>query len=57
MRNIDKIKTMKAWELAEFLYEVSNGATKFTTCEDKCLKCDKTDGWCISNIAEWLISE
>lgn len=54
MTNEEKIKNMSTWELAEFIYNVSNGATKITNCNDECLKCDKSDVWCISEIGEWL---
>ena len=36
MTNADKIRNMSNWELAEFIYNVSNGATKISTCEEKC---------------------
>lgn len=41
MTNADRIRAMSNWELAEFLYSVSNGATKISTYK----------------IGEWLISE
>ena len=34
MTNADRIRAMSNWELAEFIYNVSNGATKFSTCEE-----------------------
>ena len=57
MTNADKIKTMSNWELAEFIYNVSNGATQITTCKEECKKCKYSDEYCIFQIGEWLISE
>lgn len=54
MTNEENIKAMDTWELAEFIYNVSNGATKISTCENDCMKCEYSDAWCISNIGEWL---
>ena len=47
MTNADRIRNMSNWELAEFIYNVSNGATKITTCCEKCAVCEKTDDYCI----------
>ena len=57
MTNADKIRAMSNWELAEFIYNVSNGATKISTCEEKCAECEYSDGYCTYMIGEWLISE
>ena len=57
MTNADKIRNMSNWELAEFIYNVSNGATKISTCDEVCAKCEYLDGYCIYLIGEWLISE
>ena len=57
MTNADKIRNMSNWELAEFIYNVSNGATKISTCCERCAVCEKTDDYCIYQIGEWLISE
>ena len=35
MTNADRIRNMSNYELAEFIYNVSNGATKISTCEEK----------------------
>ena len=57
MTNADKIKAMSNWELAEFIYNVSNGATQITTCKEECKKCEYSNSYCIFQIGEWLISE
>ena len=57
MTNADRIRKMTNWELAEFIYNVSNGATKISTCEEECAKCEYSDGYCTYQIGEWLISE
>ena len=57
MTNADRIRSMTNWELAEFIYNVSNGATKISTCEEECAKCEYADDYCIYQIGEWLISE
>lgn len=57
MTREEKIRTLSRWELAEFIYDVSNNSIKITTCNNECAKCESTDSWCISNIAEWLMSE
>ena len=57
MTNADKIRNMSNWELAEFIYNVSNGATKISTCNEKCAVCEYSDDYCIYQIGEWLNSE
>lgn len=57
MTNADKIRNMSNWELAKFIYEVSNGATQISTCEEECAKCKYSEGYCICQIGEWLIDE
>ena len=57
MTNADEIRNMSNWELAKFIYGVSNGATQISTCEEECAVCKKTDDYCIYQIGEWLISE
>ena len=57
MTNADKIKAMSNWELAEFICNVSNGATQITTCKEECKKCEYSNGYCIFKIGEWLLSE
>ena len=57
MTNADKIRNMSNWELAEFIYNVSNAATKISTCEEKCAECEYSEDYCIYQIGEWLISE
>ena len=57
MTNADRIRNMSNWELVEFIYNVSNGARKISTCCERCAVCEKTDEYCIYQIGEWLISE
>ena len=57
MTNADRIRSMTNWELAEFIYNVSNGATKISTCEKECALCKSSESNCIYQIGEWLISE
>lgn len=57
MTNADKIRAMSNWELAEFIYNVSNRATQITTCKKECKKCKCSDAYCTFQIGEWLISE
>ena len=57
MTNADRIRNMSNCELAEFIYNVSNGATKISTCEEKCASCEYSDNYCTYMIGEWLISE
>ena len=57
MTNADKIRNMSNWKLAEFIFNVSTGATKISTCEEECANCEYPDGYCIYQIGEWLISE
>lgn len=54
MTNAERIKNMSNWELAEFIYNVSNGATEISVCKEECAKCEFSDGYCISEIEEWL---
>ena len=57
MTNEEKIRNMSRWELAEFIYNVSNGATEISTCKDECAECGYSDGYCTYQIAEWLMKE
>jgi len=57
MTNADRIRQMSIWELSEFIYNVSNGATKISTCEKECANCKYSDSYCIFQIGEWLINE
>lgn len=57
MTNGDKIRNMTDWELAEFIYNVSNGATEISVCNEKCKECGKSESWCISQIGEYLLKE
>ena len=57
MTNAERIRSMTNWELAEFIYNVSNGATKISTCEGKCAECEYSDSYCTYQIGEWLNSE
>ena len=52
MTNADKIRNMSNWELAEFIYNVSNGATKISTCCERCAACEYSDDYCIYQIGE-----
>ena len=57
MTNADEIRNMNNCELAQFIYNVSNGATKISTCDKECAKCEYSEDYCIYQIGEWLISE
>ena len=57
MTNADKIRNMSNYELAEFIFNVSNGTTKISTCEEECANCAYSDNYCTYMIGEWLISE
>ena len=57
MTNADKIRNMSNWELAEFLYNISNNFNKISTCEEECTNCEYSEDYCIYQIGEWLISE
>ena len=39
------------------LQSLCNGATKISTCEEKCASCEYSDNYYIYQIGEWLISE
>ena len=54
MTNEETIKNMSTWDLAKFIFDVSNNVTKITNCEKECIKCEYSDSWCISEIREWL---
>lgn len=53
----EHIKEMTTWELAEFIYKVSNGDIKISKCEKECGKCNFSDAYCISEIAEYLMEK
>lgn len=55
--NADRIRAMSNWELAEFIYNVSNNLVKISTCEEDCELCKSSESNCIYQIGEWLISE
>ena len=55
MTNADRIRNMTNSELAEFIYNVSNGATKIITCDKECAECKYSDDYCTYQIGEWLI--
>ena len=57
MTNADRIRAMSNWELAEFLYNISNNFNKISTCEQDCNNCKSSESYCIYQIGEWLISE
>ena len=57
MTNADRIRAMSNYDLAEFIYNVSYGETKISTCEEECANCEYSDDYCIYQIGEWLISE
>lgn len=57
MTNSEIIRQMSEWELAEFLYKVSEGEAKITTCNKECQNCEYSEGYCVSNIAEFLQEE
>ena len=55
MTNADRIRNMSDWELAEFIYNISNGTEKISTCEENCASCEYSEGYCTYKIGEWLI--
>lgn len=55
--NADRIRAMTDWQLAEFIHSVSCGEVEISVCKEECGNCEKTDSWCISEIAEFLQSE
>ena len=55
--NADRIRAMTNWELAEFIYNVSNNLVKISTCEEDCELCKSSESYCTYQIGEWLISE
>ena len=55
--NADRIRAMTNWELAEFIYNVSNNLVKISTCEEDCELCQSIESYCTYKIGEWLISE
>lgn len=57
MTNADHIRAMSDEELAEFIYNVSNGVTKISTCEEDCELCKNSESYCTYQIGEWLQSE
>ena len=57
MTNADTIIAMSNWELAEFIYNVSNNLEKISTCEEDCELCTSSESNCTYQIGEWLISE
>lgn len=52
--NQDKLQSMNTWELAEWIWKVSEHKTEISTCEELCDDCERSEGWCVSMIAEWL---
>ena len=57
MTNADRIRSMSNWELAKFIYNVSNNLVKISTCEEDCELCKGNESYCAYKIGEWLISE
>lgn len=57
MTNADRIRAMNDWELAEFIYDVSNNLVKTNICDEDCEFCMSIESYCIHQIGEWLISE
>lgn len=55
--NADRIRKMSDEELAAFINNVSENATKITTCESACGNCDYSNETCETFIVEWLQSE
>ena len=55
--NADRIRAMTNWELAEFIYNVSNNLVKISTCEEDCELCQSSESYCTYKIGEWLTSE
>lgn len=54
MNNFSIIKKMNEFELADFIYDVSEGYTRISTCKDNCDSCKKSEEKCIGLIKEWL---
>ena len=55
MSNADRIRAMSNYELAEFIFNVSNGETKISACKEECVNCEYSEGYCTYKIGEWLI--
>ena len=55
--NADRIRAMTNWELAEFIYNVSNNLVKISTCEEDCELCQSSESYCTYKIGEWLTNE
>ena len=47
MTNADRIRNMSNYELAKFIYEVSNGTTQISTYKEECAKCEYSEDYCI----------
>lgn len=57
MTNADRIRNMSNWELAEFIYNVSNNLVIISACGEDCDMCKSSESNCTYMIGEWLISE
>lgn len=57
MTNAEKIRSLSNWKLAEFIKYVSDNEIKISVCENECAKCEFTEAYCTSEIAEWLMEE
>jgi len=52
MTNAEHIQMLSKWDLAEFIFNVSNNATKITTYKEDCNACEYSDSYCTFQIAE-----
>ena len=57
MTEFQKIKGMSAEDLAKFLYGISDGTSKFVSCDDECDSCSGSEEICVPRIIEFLKSE
>ena len=57
MTEFQKINGMSVEELAEFLYDVSEGTAKFVSCDNECDSCSGAEEICVPRIIEFLKSE
>ena len=53
MTNADRIRAMSNWELAEFIYNVSNNLVKISTCEEDCELCKSNES--NLHIPDWRV--
>lgn len=54
MTNYRMLQKFNQLEMANFLYEVSEGYRIFSTCKDECNDCKKSEIECVRHIKDWL---